>query len=78
MIGKFTLSHIAHSYGGTIVQPDCSFSAVSTDTRVLENGQIFVALKGKKFDGHEFISSVSKRVCGLVVEKPLLDLEISQ
>ena len=78
MIEEFTLSQVAHNYGGTIVHPDCSFSSVSTDSRVVENGQIFVALKGKKFDGHEFISSVSKKVCGLVVEKPLLDLEISQ
>ena len=78
MIGEFTLSQIAHTYGGTIAHLDCSFSSVSTDSRVLENGQIFVAIKGEKFDGHEFISLVSKKVCGLVVEKPIPDIEISQ
>ena len=78
MIGEFTLSQIAHTYGGTIAHLDCSFSSVSTDSRVLENGQIFVAIKGEKFDGHEFISLISKKVCGLVVEKPIPDIEISQ
>jgi UDP-N-acetylmuramoyl-tripeptide--D-alanyl-D-alanine ligase len=35
-------------------------------------------LKGEKFDGHKFISSISKKVCGLVVEKLDPDIEISQ
>ena len=32
-----------------------AFSGVSTDTRALESGQLFVALKGPNFDGHNFI-----------------------
>jgi len=39
MIGELTLSQIAHTYGGTIAHLDCSFSSVSTDSRVLENGR---------------------------------------
>ncbi|MEM6592502.1 MAG: Mur ligase domain-containing protein, partial [Cyanobacteria bacterium P01_C01_bin.73] len=31
-------------------------SGISTDTRTLKPGQIFLALKGDSFDGHQFLS----------------------
>lgn len=34
---------------------DVVFRGVSTDTRLLESGQLFVALRGPNFDGHEFL-----------------------
>lgn len=40
---------------------DIVFSGVSTDTRILEAGQLFVALKGPRFDGHEFIDTAFKK-----------------
>ncbi len=40
------------------------FSAVSTDTRKIKPGDLFVALRGPNFDGHEFI--VQARECGAV------------
>ena len=78
MINQLILSEIAKEYGGTIVGPDCVFQSVSTDSRKLHEGQLFVALKGEKFDGHKFIPSISKKVCGLVVEHPLPNLKVSQ
>ncbi len=33
------------------------FSGVSTDSRTLESGNLFVALSGTRFDGHRFISA---------------------
>ncbi|WP_016949671.1 UDP-N-acetylmuramoyl-tripeptide--D-alanyl-D-alanine ligase [Anabaena sp. PCC 7108] len=30
-------------------------SGIQTDTRMLQAGQVFVALRGEKFDGHEFV-----------------------
>jgi len=41
---------------------------VSTDTRSLRRGELFVALKGERFDGHEFLgSAVERGAAGLVV-----------
>ena len=32
------------------------FDGVSTDTRLVGDGQLFVALRGERFDGHEFLA----------------------
>jgi len=34
---------------------DVSFSSVSTDTRTLQRGALYVALRGPRFDGHDFV-----------------------
>jgi UDP-N-acetylmuramoyl-tripeptide--D-alanyl-D-alanine ligase len=35
--------------------PDASFDGVTTDSRQVSHGDLFVALKGERFDGHEFV-----------------------
>jgi UDP-N-acetylmuramoyl-tripeptide--D-alanyl-D-alanine ligase len=40
---------------------------VSTDTRTIERGDAFVALRGERFDGHDFISQAVSRGAALVV-----------
>jgi len=35
-----------------------TFRDVSTDSRTIKRGDLFIALRGEKFDGHEFISEV--------------------
>ncbi|HWP38691.1 MAG TPA: UDP-N-acetylmuramoyl-tripeptide--D-alanyl-D-alanine ligase [Gemmatimonadales bacterium] len=35
----------------------CVFSSIATDTRQLKAGALFVALKGPRFDGHDFIAA---------------------
>ncbi len=37
------------------------FTGVSTDTRSIENGALFVALRGDRFDGHGFLAEAAKR-----------------
>lgn len=46
------------------------FKDVSTDTRTIESGCLFVALKGDTFDGHHFIpQAMEKGATGALVEK---------
>jgi UDP-N-acetylmuramoyl-tripeptide--D-alanyl-D-alanine ligase len=70
VIGRLTLSQAAIAYGGTLLYPDCEFSSVSTDSRTLVEGELFVALQGGNFDGHDFLTEVATRACGLVVSEP--------
>src|SRR5690606_4106727 len=45
--------------------------AVSTDTRHIEPGDLFVALVGEKFDAHDFLATaVEKGAAAVVVSKP--------
>ncbi len=46
-----------------------SFNRVSTDTRQLEAGDLFVALRGENFDGHAFVvDALRKGAVGAIVE----------
>ncbi|MEP6657440.1 MAG: UDP-N-acetylmuramoyl-tripeptide--D-alanyl-D-alanine ligase [Betaproteobacteria bacterium] len=40
---------------GRLIGPSVFFNRVSTDTRTLAPGDLFVALKGERFDGHRFV-----------------------
>jgi len=58
-----TLLEIARVTGGEIIQgkPGVVFTRVATDTRKIKRGDIFLALKGKKHNGHQFLEQA---VCG--------------
>ena len=58
---------------------DRPYGAVSTDSRTLVAGALFVALKGPKFDGGEFVAAAAQRgAVGALVEKEVTGAAISQ
>lgn len=49
--------------------PDEILTGLSTDTRKIKKGELFLAIKGEKFDGHSFIlDAVSKGAGGVLVQ----------
>ncbi|MDN7718893.1 UDP-N-acetylmuramoyl-tripeptide--D-alanyl-D-alanine ligase [Burkholderia gladioli] len=58
-----TLQQAAALIPGAIVTGDgnVSFSRVSTDSRSVGEGDLFVALKGERFDAHDFLADVAAR-----------------
>ncbi len=45
------------------------FTNITTDTRSLKPGEVFVALRGEKFDGHEFVSvAIAKGAIAAIVD----------
>ncbi|MGH8744795.1 MAG: Mur ligase domain-containing protein [Burkholderiales bacterium] len=40
---------------------DVRFTAVSTDSRNTASGDLFVALRGERFDGHDYIGAARAR-----------------
>ncbi|MFX4261412.1 UDP-N-acetylmuramoyl-tripeptide--D-alanyl-D-alanine ligase [Pelotomaculum propionicicum] len=65
-----TLGDIAQATGGEIIQgdPGSIFSSVSTDTRTTAEGDLFFALRGERYDAHDFLGrAVSAGARGLVV-----------
>lgn len=51
------LSQAAQALGGKLIGPDIRFNAVSTDSRAIASGDLFVALQGERFDGSAFVAS---------------------
>jgi len=56
---RMTLSAVAEALGGRLVGGDATFGAVSTDSRHLAPGELFVALAGPHFDGHDFVGQAT-------------------
>jgi UDP-N-acetylmuramoyl-tripeptide--D-alanyl-D-alanine ligase len=49
---------------------DAPFAGVSTDSRTIAAGELFVALRGERFDGHDYVAEVLARgAAGALVEK---------
>jgi UDP-N-acetylmuramoyl-tripeptide--D-alanyl-D-alanine ligase len=60
--------HAALSAGGH--SADVSYTGVSTDSRTLQEGALFVALVGPRFDGHDYLAEVERKGArGAVVSK---------
>ena len=60
---SFTLEEAARATGGMLLRGAASTrtSSVSCDTRTVENGALFVALRGDNFDAHQFLGEAEKR-----------------
>lgn len=66
------LTSLARILSATLVGPDLGFAGVSTDSRALRDRELFVALRGPNFDGHEFVPVAAERgAAAAVVEQPL-------
>lgn len=55
-----TLFAVAQRIGARLEGNNVGFSRVVTDTRQLTSGDLFVALKGENFDGHEFVAKAAE------------------
>jgi UDP-N-acetylmuramoyl-tripeptide--D-alanyl-D-alanine ligase len=58
---KRRLSDIAGWTGGRIVGDEAFVDGVSTDTRTITPGSLFVALRGERYDAHEFVATARAR-----------------
>jgi UDP-N-acetylmuramoyl-tripeptide--D-alanyl-D-alanine ligase len=67
---KSSLAQLLSAVKGARMTVDAAFDGVSTDSRGVAAGNLFVALRGERFDAHEFLSQVVERnVAAVVVEK---------
>jgi UDP-N-acetylmuramoyl-tripeptide--D-alanyl-D-alanine ligase len=88
MIKPLTLQWVAEYIGAQKLQQpvtavckngDAQFTQVNTDTRTLAAGELFVALRGERFDAHDFIGdAVAKNPCALVVDRFFPEIKLPQ
>ena len=70
-MSALSLSELAAMVDGRLLGPDRRFDGVSTDTRSLRSGELFVALHGPNFDGHDYLRAAQERGCaGALVSRP--------
>lgn len=79
MIRAFSLAEAAGWLGAPPVVSDARFSAVSTDTRTLGPGQLFLALRGENFDGHAFLQTAKEAgAAAAVVDHLVPEVDLPQ
>jgi UDP-N-acetylmuramoyl-tripeptide--D-alanyl-D-alanine ligase len=65
-----SLAQLVASIDGARMTRDAAFEGVSTDSRQVSSGALFVALRGETFDAHDFLEQVAaKGVAGVVAER---------
>jgi UDP-N-acetylmuramoyl-tripeptide--D-alanyl-D-alanine ligase len=66
------LSQIAQNAGGKLAQGEAirQITRISTDSRTIQRGDLFVPIRGENFDGHRFVEQTAERgAAGALVEE---------
>ena len=66
-----TLSQLTDILNGELQGADITLDAVTTDTRKLTPGCLFVALKGERFDAHDFADQANAGGAGALLGRRL-------
>lgn len=74
-----TLSELSQAVNGKLLGESTTIMSISTDSRALKAGDVFLALKGPNFDGHKFLTQASEQGCSaVIVQQPQANLDIAQ
>ena len=68
---KALASQVAAWCGGRLIGADTPLVGVGQDSRTLQAGALFVALRGERGDGHDFVAAVVGRAGAALVEREL-------
>ncbi|MDO7919736.1 Mur ligase domain-containing protein, partial [Pseudomonas aeruginosa] len=79
MLEPLRLSQLTVALDARLIGKDAVFSAVSTDSRAIGPGQLFIALSGPRFDGHDYLAEVAaKGAVAALVEREVADAPLPQ
>jgi UDP-N-acetylmuramoyl-tripeptide--D-alanyl-D-alanine ligase len=70
--GEITAGEVLAAVSGTRIsgKHQTRLAGISTDSRSVRQGEIFLALKGERYDGHDFVlKSVERGAVGIVVQE---------
>lgn len=79
MLKALLLSEVMAPLDARLIAGDARFSGVSIDSRAIQAGQLFVALTGPRFDGHDYLNEVAaKGAVAALVEREVPDSTLPQ
>ncbi|UVK92782.1 UDP-N-acetylmuramoyl-tripeptide--D-alanyl-D-alanine ligase [Pseudomonas atacamensis] len=79
MLKALTLSALTNALEARLIGADASFDSVSIDSRAIQPGQLFIALTGPRFDGHDYLNDVAgKGAVAALVEREVADSALPQ
>ncbi|WP_348748767.1 UDP-N-acetylmuramoyl-tripeptide--D-alanyl-D-alanine ligase [Pseudomonas rhodesiae] len=79
MLKPMRFSELTQALSGRMLSSDCRFDGVSIDSRAIQPGQLFVALAGPRFDGHDYLNDVAaKGAVGALVQREVPESSLPQ
>jgi UDP-N-acetylmuramoyl-tripeptide--D-alanyl-D-alanine ligase len=75
---KIKIADIIEATGGTLLSGsrNVAFSGVCIDSRKIRKGEVFFAIKGTRFDGHDYIvDAIERGATGVVLSKKVGDIK---
>jgi len=73
------MSQIAEALDAKLIGQDVLMTGVSKDTRDIKSGDLYVALKGERFDGHQFVAEANAAgAVGVLVSDLQAEKEVPQ
>lgn len=79
MLKALKLSELTNALDARLIAADASFDGVSIDSRAIQPGQLFIALTGPRFDGHDYLNDVAaKGAVAALVEREVADSTLPQ
>ena len=75
---KMTLNEITENLNGTLIGVNTEIYGVSIDTRTLQAGNLYIAIVGKNFDGHDFVDSAKDAGAVAVLTNKKLETNLPQ
>jgi UDP-N-acetylmuramoyl-tripeptide--D-alanyl-D-alanine ligase len=70
-----TIEEVLRATGGKLLQgkENAFFQGISTDSRTIAEGELFIALKGPRFDGHHYaLEALKKKAGGVLIEEDMV------
>ncbi len=69
----YSLTEVLQATGGRLLFKGAeTFTGLSIDSRTIRPGELFIALRGERFDGHDFVMDALKVGGGAIVSMPPL------
>lgn len=75
---RVSLQTLADALNAELIGTDTQIDSVTTDTRQVTQGGLFIALKGEKFDAHDFAADAVKAGAGALLVSKRLPVEVPQ
>ncbi|MGN0520126.1 MAG: UDP-N-acetylmuramoyl-tripeptide--D-alanyl-D-alanine ligase [Candidatus Fimenecus sp.] len=73
---RLTLREIEFITGGTLCGQDCEIRAVTIDSRAVPQDALYVAIKGDRFDGHDFCEAAVQNGASAIVSERDLPFQV--
>ncbi len=75
---NYKASDIAKMTNGTLIGADVEITGITKDSRTAGKGDIFAALKGERFDAHDFVKQVADAGAAAALVERQVDADITQ